>query len=257
MVAHRLLRNRQFLNTQGQGVVAASGGSHALMSNVLEYFAMNGTAGATETGAVAGTVMSVVNNVGSSATGGPSSERVRDFERDSVQYLTVAAPDNGLFDIGNQNRMFSVWCKPETDNLSMGLVSRYISGAATRQFLFYRLSGNRAQAIGVEADNSTTSCTPITTNITATQWQLVWYWYNASTQRIGACLNADADTEVAFPDAGLKADATDPFRIGWQTGNNFWDGLIGPITFWDKVLNQTERTYVYNSGLFRPYPYLV
>jgi hypothetical protein len=226
------------------------------MANVLEYFAMNGAAGAAETGSVASTVMSVVNNVGTSATGGPSGEQVRDFERDSVQYLTVNAPDNSLFDIGNNNRCFSVWCKPETDNISMGLVSRYISGAATRQFLFYRLSGNRAQALGVEADNSTTSCTPIITNITAAQWQLVWYWYNASTQKIGASLNGDADTEVAFPDAGLKADATDPFRIGWQTGNNFWDGLIGPITFYSTVPDQTTRTFVYNSGLFRPFPYM-
>lgn len=226
-----------------------------IMANVLEYFAMNGAAGATETGAVAGTVLSPVNNVGSSAASGPGGETTRDFERDSLQYLTVNQSPGGLFDLADQNRTFSVWCKPETDGLSMGLVSRYVASVTTRQYLSYRLSGNKASSLIMKPDNTTASKNSTGSSIVTGSWWLVWFWYDATNDQIGVAVNGDAGETAALAGGSLTT-ATDPFRVGWQTSNNMWDGLIGPITFYNKVLNQTERQYIYNGGAFRPFPYV-
>jgi hypothetical protein len=252
---NRLLRSRQFTYQANRAASSSSSTEHAIMANVLEYFAMNGAAGAAETGSVASTVMSVVNNVGTSATGGPSGEQVRDFERDSLQYFTTAVADNSLFDMNDTTKCFSVWCKPETDSAAQGLVSRYVTGTSTREFLYYRASGNKLNTSINDAGQTIRLTGSTGTSILAGSWYLCWFWHDAANDQRGNAVNGEAATTGSHT-TGVLTTASDPFRIGWQTSGNLWDGLMGPITYYNTVPDLTTRTLIYNGGLFRPFPYM-
>jgi hypothetical protein len=226
---------------------------HELMANVLEYFSMSATSGA-ETGVVAGTVMSAVNNP-SSAANGPGGETVRTFVRASSQYFTTTVADNSLLDLDDRTRCFSVWVKPATDNIAMGILSRYVTATSTRQFLYYRASGNKANttintpALTATAQGSTEA------SILSGSWYLLWFWHDADNNQIGNAVNDGAGSSRSHTTGSLTT-ATDPFRIGWQTSANHWGGDIGPITYYDIVPTQAQRTDIYNAGAFRPFPYL-
>lgn len=87
-------------------------------------------------------------------------------------------------------------------------------------------------------------------------WYHVVAWHDSVNNLIGIAVNAG--TPDTTPVSTGSHDSDGEFRIGSLFGFGVpWDGLIGPVRFWKKVLTSGERTWLYNGGAGRTYAAIV
>jgi len=98
---------------------------------------------------------------------------------------------------------------------------------------------------------------------TLNQWNFVVWTYNITTGAVTMRLNANAEKTYTFDPAvgSLKANnsADQAFTIGCYpaivTPTHYFDGRIGPVCFWNRVLTSAERLDLYNAGAGVAYPF--
>lgn len=94
------------------------------------------------------------------------------------------------------------------------------------------------------------------------QWHSLLFQYDATThyfRMFSDNVEVEADAAlslpVACPDGIYQADLAVPFILGALRldTNNTYDGLIDEVAMWARVLTETERTFLHNSGSGRSY----
>jgi hypothetical protein len=164
----------------------------------------------------------------------------RDFEFGSAQYFTHAS--NSDLQCGDIDFTFEAWLKFENDVFYNAVFSK--GSGSGREYLLYRnqdASGHLIWAVGgTQLDSGVT--------ITAGTWYHAVCWYDATADQLGVAV--DDGTPVTTSLSGGAAANTDDFRLGSapDAGGLHWDGLIGPVRFWKRVVTSGERTTLYNSG---------
>ena len=86
-----------------------------------------------------------------------------------------------------------------------------------------------------------------TTAVAAGAWVFIAVWHDSVNNQIGMRVNTTTATPVAH--SGGVRDSGEPFRVGADENGNYWDGLIGPLRRWNRVLTGAELTAEYNSGV--------
>lgn len=84
-------------------------------------------------------------------------------------------------------------------------------------------------------------------NVVAGAWNFFAVTHDSVNNLIGLRVNSTTETPVAH--SGGVRDSSEPFRVGADENGNYWDGLIGPIRRWNRVLSGAELDAEYNAGL--------
>ncbi len=175
-----------------------------------------------------------VNTVGSGT--GLVHGTAADFEKDNSEQLTHA--DNASLSVGDIDFTFELWLKPETASNFDSPISK--RGAAQEYELFL-LSG------GLDLELNGASCSGGT--ITAGSWNHVILWHDSTANELGFAINAGTPVTNTMG-ATVPVDNAGDFSLGARAGGagGYYDGLMGPVRFWKRMLTSGERTELYNAG---------
>jgi hypothetical protein len=164
----------------------------------------------------------------------------RSFVAANNEYFSLA--DNADLSTGDIDFTFAAWV-----NLSSKTDHREILGKWGNPSFEYNLrylqTTDRFQFL-VGSGGDSVSATNLGSPSTST-WYHIVAWYDATANQIGIAVNDGTPNTASF--SGGPPDGTSPFWLG-QANNRPFDGLIDEVGFWKRVLDSTERTYLYNSG---------
>lgn len=179
-------------------------------------------------------------------TSGPGSLSARDFEVSTREalYISSATPLN----FGDVDFTIAAWANLESKTTG-AVVAKWFYFSSSLQFMLnynaaadrwrMNVSSNGTSAVTVNADNFGS---PTTGN-----WVLLVGYHDAAANVIGISVNGGTPNTTSHS-TGVYA-GTSNLYIGaiWDTDTNF-DGKIGPVAVWDRVLTSAEITALYNSG---------
>ena len=102
------------------------------------------------------------------------------------------------------------------------------------------------------SDVSTAVGNTANTALGTAAWAFVVFGHDADNNEIFIQVNNGTEETAAFTAGGMNSITRD-LMIGARDSSLanpelFWDGRIGPVVFFDKVLSASERTALYNSG---------
>ena len=155
---------------------------------------------------------------------------------------TTTNINGGISQFNTNTGTINMWVRATT---SLGVASRPIFDYAG----FYKLS--------IESSDSGTTTNRIgfagsslgSTQATSTLSANVWYMVSVAFQPSGTCtVFVDGTSVGTFTSAAFTAPAsTNYLTIGTNTGRTlFYNGQIGPVLFYNRMLNSTEVQQVYN-----------
>ncbi len=172
----------------------------------------------------------------------------RDFESGSSEYFALA--DNADLSTGDIDYTFEVWLKLESSITCTVL--------AKREGYEYGIR-NVPGSGGIRFTHGTNEINTLFDTLGALStgtWYQVFAWHDATNNLNGITVNNG--TPITSSDAGAAAaDGGGAFNLGRDPvfGEPF-DGLIGPVRFWKRVVTSDERTELYNAGAGRDYAYI-
>lgn len=158
-----------------------------------------------------------------------------DFEDANSESLSCAV---GGLQTGNADYTVGAWVKLESKPTEATVYTNQYPGAILR----YRSSSDRFEfffGAGVQAQATSFGSPSLGV------WYFVVGWYDAAADRIRIQVN-DGTVNETTETTGAAGGAT--VQIGARNTANFFDGLIGPVAVWGRVLTSQERTDLYNAG---------
>lgn len=180
----------------------------------------------------------------------------RDFEADNSEALNIA--DNTDVSAGDIDLTFEAWVNAESLTTDRVIIGKINSGATQMDYVLrYQSSASRFQWRVVNGSGSLTDLAAGTFGAPSTAtWYHIVCWHDATNNQIGIAVNAGT-ADTAAHNGGVF-DGNGGFSIGREGDRltDYWDGLIGPVRFWKRVLTSDERTELYNSGAGRTYAYI-
>ncbi len=185
------------------------------------------------------------NNTVGSGTGLVYST-ARDFELDNTEYFSIT--DNTDLSAGDTDWMFEVWFRMESQP-----GTSYILSKLNNFFKEYELYYSTVIGLTMETEGFAA----VWGGLSNATWYQAFFWHDSTANVIGIVVNAG--TPVTSSTGGAaKPDTDGPFNIGRRavSANNYWDGLVGPVRMWRRVLTSGERTELYNGGAGRDYAYI-
>ena len=171
-----------------------------------------------------------------------------DFEGTNSESLSVT--DNAEVSTGNIDFTLVAWAKLESiTGFSNSVAGKFDSGSSSNQEYGLR----RADALGTpvwrwqctSAFNDIASIDSAVAPATGS-WVFLAGWHDAANNLIG--FRVDTTTATTGFVFGVR-DGSAPFRIGANENGDFFDGLIGPVRLYKKVLTSGELDAEYNAGV--------
>lgn len=224
-----------------------------LLTDLIEYWALDEANGNPRVGKILGLSLAENGTGGVGLTNGWA-----DFERDNSQFLNTA--DNANLSFGDED--FTISCQVNLESKPaasiMRIVAKANTGANSREyaidyyqtaavFTFYVWSDGTAGSVNsVPATNF--GDPSLSTNY------LIVAWHDSVNNVLGISVNNTSESTVAHS-AGVY-DGTADFCIGAIANpTHFFDGLVGNVHIWNRVLSSAERTALYNGGTPIFYPF--
>lgn len=227
----------------------------ALTDSLVEYWPLNEASGS-RAGSHAGLTLTDENTVLS--TTGKVYALAADF--DSASNERLSRLDEASLSTGNIDFTIACWAQFESKGANRTLAAKADNGGAGNvewSLIFYngqdRINFQVNSGAGflnkteIKADNFASP--PLST------WFFVVGWHDATADTINIQVN-DGTANSAPYTFGCYDNAA-PFVIGDSGFLEFWNGLIGPVMFWKRVLTASERTTLYNGGNGLTYAQLV
>ena len=168
----------------------------------------------------------------------------------------VSRASDALTTIGNNTHTWCAWCKVGSINQTQIILAKDNATLSTREYSLYLTSinhfryfmANGGATIVADANN---------TNVTAAagNWYMVCGWFDAAAGIIYCDVNAAnvfSANKTANPVSNNVA-----FVVGNDDRHTY--GFTGPIQrvgIWNRVLTADERSYLYNGGRGRNYPFI-
>jgi hypothetical protein len=164
----------------------------------------------------------------------------RDFEAgDSTDAFTC---DPSGFDPGNTDWTFEVWFRKESNS---GTILAGNGSAAFQLFDFggtvYLNSGGVASQFNVGS-------------VSSAAWHQVFVYHDATNNLFGMVLDGGSPATSSTGGSAPASWGTN-LTVGNSGGLPF-DGLIGPVRLWNRLLSGAEKTELYNAGAGRTYAYI-
>lgn len=183
----------------------------------------------------------------------------RDFELADTEYFSIT--DNVTLSMGaEQDFTLECWLKAESLPTDFhGILGKCNGNAGSLEYwLFWDGVVNSKFRFGISGNGTTdvyvTAATPAPPS-TGTWYQIIAY-HDGVANTIGISANGATPSTASHSSGAI--DGANPFKIGiaFESFGAYWDGLIGPVRLWKRLLSSAERTELYNSGAGRTYSYI-
>lgn len=140
---------------------------------------------------------------------------------------------------------------------TVGILQTIIAKGATANnipgFWVFLSATNRLQ-LNIGNGTSRVTLNPATTLSGSTNYQIILNCDRDGNAEFFVNNSSIGSISIASIPGGLGS-ATD-LTIGQTSSVTYLSADVGSIRFWDGLLNSTDRTYLYNSGVFREYTQL-
>jgi hypothetical protein len=163
-----------------------------------------------------------------------------DFTPANSEYL-----DHVDYDGLDIDHTLSIVAWASNDNVGSGImnvVAKYPWGGVREYQLAFDTSNRVLWRVRDGASHGTIYWGSTVTNTT---WYMLDAYHNNDDETVG--LAVDNGTHVTGSNFQTAADVAD-FDVGTRAGLEFWDGQIGPLMVWDRMLAQSDRDYLWNNG---------
>lgn len=174
-------------------------------------------------------------------------DNVRSIDLDgSNEYIEV--PDE---DSLSPSPEFSVafWCKPDVDAL-MYMVSKF-GVAGNRSFGIRRNAGTGYVAVIYSATGVATDTTTGSTGLTTGSWHHVVISFDGNAGTMDIYVNGSVDINDTTLLGGISNEDENLLigALGPDSGpSNYWNGHLDQIAIYNKALDSSEVSAIYNSG---------
>ena len=142
----------------------------------------------------------------------------------------------------------SFWVKPNNVASTKLLFSK-AGGAGVKGYMFRHNTGG---ALFLQMRTSTVTRThTFNTTLTGGVWDYITFTYSGGGNMNGVKVYKNGVIDSTLPGSSTLTGTlllTNPFQMGSRSGGFFFSGKMDEITVWDKELNQSEVTELYNSG---------
>lgn len=156
------------------------------------------------------------------------------------EYLRKMDTDNSL-DGGNADYTFAFWISTRNNTTSAQLINK-INGVSD-----YAISQDSSGHINFYIGNGATWQAIVNdTTINLTTWYFVIVWVDSVSHKYYIQINDGTPKEGSILGTPITNDSQ--FDVGSFSGTGNFDGLLDEIAFWKRTLDNTERTWLYNSG---------
>lgn len=158
----------------------------------------------------------------------------------------------GLYAFGNTDFTIAAWVKATSLIDNMTIIGRGNFDTGDRDFIVYYSTGlfgfNTYEAAGGGGGHGCSADEPVFTGV----WYLVISEWDTTADRIRQSVNADLTNEgfSATGGSGIYASGSQELSVGLMNGveGTNWDGVLGPIMIWNRLLTAAEKTKLYRDG---------
>lgn len=222
----------------------------AITDNIQGFWGLNETSGNRSDSAGSNTL---TNNGSVASTTGKVSNAAQ-FSGSNDLSIT----DNSALSTGDIDFTVSGWVYMTSKAANAGIISKFTSSGAQREYLVYYDSAVDRFRLSVSAIGTTV--TQIAANNLGSPSLNTWYfivaWHDSVANTINIQVN-NGTADSASYSSGVF-DGTAPFMLGnYFSGgvNNRLTGYVDAVGFWKRVLTDGEKTTLYNSGSGIEYPF--
>lgn len=186
------------------------------------------------------------NNTVTSAAGKVYS-LARSFAAASSESLSVTT--SSQITMGDIPFSVSLWVNPTAYVSFDTLFSKGTTGQNKNQEYYSFVDTSSGNILYFVVGNGTTSGSVSIAALSTAAWSLVNCWHDADADTVNIQVNNGTPVSAAF--AGGSLQSAGGLLIGAVTSEApalFWNGAIGPVGIWKRVLTAAERTLLWNSG---------
>lgn len=192
--------------------------------------------------------LDLTNNAGVTRGVGPTNNlpNAASFDAGSSQYLSIA--DNAVLSITG-NLQIIAWARTATKNVNRNVIGKWNGGAGQRSYQLAYLTATDRFAFFTSSTgaNSASVSDAVLGNVSVDTWYFLSVQHDLAAGKLRIRTDTRAYTEAAAPGVGIF-DGSAAFQISGITGGNYWNGLIGPVAIWDRLLTRSEEEQIYNGG---------
>lgn len=148
--------------------------------------------------------------------------------------------DNVTFGGITLNRPFSIsmWIKPDAFN------TRSLMGDGSGQN-YIRFDNASKFSMKFSNDDAGSNMEKINNGVFKTGWQLITFVANTGTAQVSTYLNT---TNVDWEGSNTMSNTFNPSVIASRGGIEYFDGLIDEVAIWNKALDSSDISELYNLG---------
>lgn len=179
------------------------------------------------------------------------------FVAASTQGLSVAS--NARLQAGDTSFTFATWVNLTSKPAGIGeIFNKYGVSAGQPEYLLF-WSGSAADRFNMYVYRPTDTPVTVTANSFGAPALATWYflvgWHDADLDTVNIQINNGTIDSTATGGA-LQAASTGAFGLGMlATGGQNFDGSICEGGIWRRVLAAQEKSWLYNNGKGRTYPF--
>lgn len=231
----------------GNPVVESGGGGSSLLTNLISFWKLAGTADAASTNTLTnnGTVTFTTGKIGNGAS-----------FNGTTQWLSIA--DNSALSTGDISFSIFGWAKANDFTDTQILVSKWggPGGSSDNEYRIY-LDGQLLKFDIQNADGPVIDLDALTNDIQTGEWFYFIATYNSVTDVATLQVNDDPESLTTVGSVPAPPNGASDFCIGAQMdGDNSFNGMMDALGFWKpKVFTSLEITAGHNSGAGIEHPF--
>ncbi len=170
---------------------------------------------------------------------------IADFTRANFERLYTA--DNDDLSPGDSDFSICGWVLPDTVSNNQGIISQWKTSGSRLEYILYQVATTGKFEFAVSDDGTTTSASATTAdNLSADQLYFIYAYHDNGTE-IGISYNNGTAVTTAHT-TGLN-ETNGSCQVGSYNISNTYDGGIGPLRFYNRLLTADEITTEYNNGI--------
>lgn len=174
------------------------------------------------------------------------------FTAANSERLRIA--DNAALSMGDIDFTIACWVYLDSETAARPIVAKW-NTANFEYKLEYRNAADRfvfsvsqTGAVGVDVTANNLGA------VSSATWYFIVCWHDAAGNTINIQVN-DGTADSTSHTLGVR-DGTSDFMLGMdQSASTFMDGRIDSVSVWKELLSAAEKTWLYNAGNGREYPF--
>ncbi len=172
---------------------------------------------------------------------------VAQMSASNTEYLSRA--DNDDLDTGNIDFTWTAWVYLDTLGANRTIISKH--GAVNNGEYMLRINTSNRVEFSIYDGTSVQTLENTLVTIVAERWYFISAWIDRNGNTVNILI--DNGNLVSVAKTITIVASTIIFTIG-TPGNvaNVWNGRMGAIGFWKRILSMQDISYIYNNGLGRP-----